>query len=145
MSTKGKRVIWVGPADGSNAKPLNVEGIAVAAHLPGTPLALSATSLGLEAAAQGDNLLLVADKDQMRGKSVDDAWTINENMVAIKPRSGEFVNVLVVTAQALVRGTPLTVPLAGGPLAIGTEANAVCYSDEVVTTTATQLVRVLVK
>lgn len=145
MSAIAKRTIWVGPADGSNSKPLTVEGIAVAAHLPGTPLALSATSAGLEAAAQGDNLLLVADKDEMRSKSVDTAWTINENMVAIQPRSGEFVNVLVVTGQALVRGTPLTVPVAGGPLAIGTEANAVCWSDEIVTTTATQLVRVRVK
>lgn len=145
MSAIGKRVIYVGPADGSDDKPLNVEAIAKVAHLPGTPLALAADSTGFEAAAQGDNLLLVADKDQQRSKSVDDAWTINENMVAIQPRSGELVNVLVVTAQALVRGTPLTVPVAGGPLSIGTEANAVCYSDEVVTTTATQLVRVRVK
>ena len=37
MSTLGKRIIFVGPADGSNHKPLNVEGVATEAGiLPGT-------------------------------------------------------------------------------------------------------------
>ena len=38
MSVKGKRVIYVGPADDANHKPLNIEGIAVAAIAPGTVL-----------------------------------------------------------------------------------------------------------
>lgn len=145
MSVKGKRVIYVGGVGSNECKPLNVEGIAKAAHLPGTPVSFSTDGTGLEAAAQGDNLFLVADKDQQRTRSVDDAWAINENMVAIQPRSGEFVNVLVVTGQALVRGTPLTVPVAGGALEVGTEANAVAYADETITTTATELVCVRVK
>lgn len=145
MSTKGKRLIFVGPADGSDSKPLKVEGLAIAAHAPGLPVSLNAASTGFDAAAQSDNLFMVADKDSMRQKSIDDAWVIAENMIAIQPRSGEKVNVLVVTAQALVRGTPLTVPAAGGALAVGTEANAVCWADEIVTTTATQLVTVRVK
>lgn len=153
MSTLGKRVIWVGPADGANQKPLHEEGIATeASMLPGSVLDYAASSAGFElmddAATVFGKPLLVADKDQMRSKSVDTSWTVDENMVAIRPRSGEFVNVRVITAQALVVGTPLTrVAATPGALAIaatdGTE-EVLCYSDEVVTTTATQLVRVKV-
>lgn len=151
MSDVGKRVIYVGPADDANHKPIHVEGIATeASMLPGSVLDYAAASAGLElmddAATVFGKPLLVADKDQMRSKSVDDAWTINENMVAIQPRSGEFLNVLVVTAQALVIGTALTrSAVTPGALVIaatdGTE-EILCHADEVVTTTATQLVRV---
>jgi len=143
MSVIGKRVIYVGPADGANHKPLNVEAIAKAAILPGTPVSLAADSTGFEVATAGDNLFLVADKDQQRSRSVDDAWTTGENMVAIQPRSGEFVNVLVETGQALVRGTPLTMGTTG--LTTGTEADAVAWADEIVTTAALELVCVRVK
>lgn len=151
MSSVGKRVIYVGPADDADHKPLCIEGIATEAGiLPGAVVDYAAASAGLElmddAATVFGKPLLVANKDEMRGKSVDDAWTIDENMVAISPRSGEFLNVLVVTAQALVRGTALTRSAATpGALVIaatdGTE-EILCHADEVVTTTATQLVRV---
>ena len=151
MSVKGKRVIFVGPADGSNHKPLNVEGIATEASiLPGSVVHFAAASAGLELADDAATVfgkpLMVADKDQQRSKSVDTAWTVDENMVAIQPRSGEMVNVLVITGQALLVGTALT-RLAATPGALtiaavdGTE-EILCYSDEAVTTAATQLVRV---
>jgi hypothetical protein len=153
MSTLGKRVIYVGPADGSDHKPLNVEGVATEAGiLPGAVVDYAAASAGLElmddAATVFGKPLLVADKNQMLSKSVDDAWTISENMVAIQPRSGEFLNALVITAQALVKGTALTRSAATpGALVIaatdGTE-EILCYSDEAVTTTVTQLVCVRV-
>jgi hypothetical protein len=153
MSTIGKRVIYVGPADDADHKPLNVEGVATEAGiLPGSVVDYAAAGAGLElmddAATVFGKPLLVADKDQMLSKSVDDAWTINENMVAIQPRSGEFVNALVITAQALEKGTALTRSAATpGALVIaatdGTE-EILCYSDEAVTTTATQLVCVRV-
>lgn len=151
MSNIGKRTIFVGPADDANHKPLHVEGIATEASiLPGSVLDYAAASAGLElmddAATVFGKPLLVADKDQMRSKSVDTAWTINENMVGIQPRSGEFVNVLVITGQALVVGTALARSVATpGALIIaaadGTE-EILCHADEIVTTAATQLVRV---
>lgn len=153
MSVIGKRVIWVGPVDGSADKPLNVEGVALDAVAPGTIVEEVATGLqkNENAATVFGQELLVADKDQMRSKSVDDAWTINENMVAIKARSGEYLNVLVETGQALVRGTPLALNGAGllqiavTPATVGaTSEQVLAYSDETVTTTATQLVRVRV-
>lgn len=152
MSAIGKRTIYVGPADGSNHKPLNVEGVATEAIPPGSVVHYAAASAGLELADDAATVfgkpLLVADKDQQRSKSVDDAWTIDENMVAIKPRSGEFLNVLVITSQALVLGTPLT-RLAATPGALTIAATdgseeILCYADEIVTTSATQLVRVSV-
>ena len=112
MSDIGKRTIFVGPADDANHKPLNVEGIAVDAMLPGTILKQDAAGAGLAtndvAATTFSEQLIIADKDQQRTKSVDDAWTINESMVGLLPRSGEFFNALVVTGQAITkRGTPL--------------------------------------
>ncbi len=146
MSTLGKRVIYVGPADGSSHKPLNIEGVATEAILPGTIVDFAAANAGFEAsdaaATVFGELFMVADKDQQRSRSVDTAWTINENMVAIQPRSGEFINALVVTGQALVKGTALT-RVAPGLLTIAATdgtVDIVAYSDEIVTTTASQLV-----
>lgn len=147
MSAITKRVIYAGPADGSNHKPLNVEGLAVAATAPGSIVGLSASGLTKITDATGDftEQFLVADKDQMRSKSVDDAWTIAENMVAIAPRSGEFINCLVITAQTVIIGLPLARSATAGALKLaatdGTD-EIVGYADETVTTTATQLVRV---
>ena len=140
MSVKGKRVIYVGPADDANHKPLNVEGEALAAILPGTLVDRVAT--GIQALASAATVFgkqfLVADKDQMRSRSVDDAWTINENMVAIAPRSGEFVNVLVAAGNNI---TALDTPLSSngdGTLKIavadGTE-DIVGYAKEVINVT----------
>lgn len=152
MSTKGYRQIWVGPVDNSTDKPLREEGIATeASMLPGAVLDYAASSAGFElmddAATVFGKPLMVADRDTARSKSVDDAWTINENMVAIKPRSGDVLNVLCVTGQALVRGTALTRSAATpGALVIATPATdqVLCFADEVTTTSATQLVRVKV-
>lgn len=154
MSVIGKRTIYVGPADGANHKPLNVEGEALAAIAPGTVVESVATGLQVNANAATvfGQELLVADKDQQRTKSVDDAWTINENMVAIQARSGEFLNVLVATGQAITaRGTPLSLNGAGllkiavTPATVGvTSEQVLCYADEIITTTATTLVRVRV-
>lgn len=152
MSTKGKRVIWAAPADGANTKPLNVEGIATEAALPGSVMDFAAAGAGLELADDAPTvfgkLFLVADKNQQQSKSVDDAWTVDENMVAIQPRSGEFVNVRVITGQNLEIGTPLArVAATPGALTIAATDGSEeieCYSDEDVTTTATQLVRVRV-
>jgi len=149
MSTLGKRVIFVGPADDANRKPLNIEGKAVAAIAPGTTLKRTAAGLDANdvAATTFGEQFIIADKDQQRSKSVDDAWTINENMVAIAPRSGEFVNALVATTQTLIVGSPLArngaglLKLAVTPVTVGaTSEEIVGFADEAITTTATTLV-----
>lgn len=151
MSAKGKRTIFVGPADGANHKPLNIEGVAVSGMLPGTFLKQTTSGLAVNdiAAIIFGEQTIIADKDQQRSKSVDDAWTIDENMVAIAPRSGEFINVLVATGQTLERGSPLSrngaglLKLAVTPATVGaTSEEIVGYADETITTVATTLVRV---
>ena len=154
MSVIGKRTIYVGPADGSNHKPLNVEGLAVAATAPGTIVESVAAGLQINAAAATlfGQELMVADKDQMRSKSVDDSWTIAENMVAIKPRSGEFINVFVAAGNNLTaRGVPLSLDGSGmlkiavTPAVVGaTSEQVLAYSDEIVNVAADALTRVRV-
>ena len=104
MSTEGKRVIYVGPADGGTSSPLTVEGKAISAIAAGTIVEQAAGGIQINANAHTvfGQQFLVADKDQQRSKSVDDSWTINENMVAIAPRSGEFLNVLMATDRKSV-------------------------------------------
>lgn len=150
MSSIAKRTIFVGPADDSNHKPLNVEGLAVAATTPGSVVGQDANGLTKVTDATGDftREFLVADKDQMRSLSVDDDWVINENMVAIAPKPGQRINVLVITAQAVVVGIPLARSGTAGALKLaandGTD-EIVGYGGETVTTTATQLVLVRAK
>lgn len=148
MSTKGKRLIWVGPADGANHKPLNIEGVALEADiLPGMIVEYDPAGTGLKKSATLATdfglLMKVADKDQQRSKSVDDPWVINENMVAVQPRSGEFVNVLAAAAVYVV-GQPMT-HVAGG-LASGATTDGtnqiVGFSDEALTLAANGLLRI---
>jgi hypothetical protein len=150
MAENSKRVIFVGPADGPDVKPQNIEGIAVSAVLPGTVLKRLATGLDTNniAATIFGEQLIIADKDQQRSRAVTEAWTVDENMVAIAPRSGEFFNVLVATGQTLIKGDPLSrngaglLKLAVTPAVVGaTSEEIACYSDEAIVTSATTLVR----
>lgn len=152
MSAIGKRTIFVGS---QYDKPQTVEGVAVAATAPGT--LLKQTSSGLAAsdktALDASQLPLFADKDQLRSKSVDTSWTINENMIAIHGRSGEFLNALVATGQTLAIGDALVSNAAGlltkatDTLDDGTDGSQVviCFADEALTTSGTTLVRVRIK
>ena len=106
------------------------------------------SDLDIDAVVFGEPLL-IADKDQLRSKSVDDVWLAGENMVGILPRSGEIINALVATGQTLIVGSPLArngsglLKLATTPSTVGaTSEEIACFSDEAITTTATTLVRV---
>lgn len=151
MSVIGKRCIYVGGAGDNNSKPNVIEAEADAAIAPGTLLVHSATGLAASALAATDTsqLPLFADKDQMRSKSVDDSWAIDQNMVAIQARSGDIMNVLVATGQTLAVGDAL-VSNGAGLLTKATDTvddaggaqHPVAFADEAVTTAATELVRV---
>ena len=152
---KGKRNIYVGPADHGHAgKPLNVEGKALVVVRPGALCSEAATGIDENAVAAiifGASKLW-ADKDQQRSKTVEDDWASGENMVAIQGRSGEFLNVLVADSQTITKSrTPLssngdgTLKIAVTPATVGaTSEEILAYSDEIVTTTAIQLVRVVI-
>ncbi len=145
MSATGKRTIYVG-AGANNAQPLNVEGVAVASTAPGTYMEQSSSGLTAsnDASTVFNKLRLFADKDQLRSKSTDDAWAINENMVAIQGRSGDILNVLVATGQTLAIGDPL-ISNGAGLLTKGSGAGTqycIAVADEALTTSGTTLVRV---
>lgn len=156
MSVIGKRTIYAGPADGSDSKALQIEGVALTAScLPGTVVEQVATGLQTNAAAATlfGQELLVADKDSVRQKSVDTAWVQNENMVAIKARSGDFLNVLVADGNNITaKGTPLSLngsgllQIATTPATVGvTSEQVLAYADEIVNVSgADALVRVRV-
>ncbi len=155
MAAKGKRVIYVGPADHGHAgKPLNVEGKALGVVRPGALCAEAATGIDENAVAAtifGASRLWADVDSQGTSKSVDDDWVSGENMVAIRARSGEFLNVLVATSQTITKsGTPLssnadgTLKIAVTPATVGvTSEEILAYSDEIITTTAVTLVRVV--
>lgn len=144
---KGKQTIFVGPADDANHKPLTVEGLATVAVTPGSAVNQVANGFELSTTANGDfqKTFLVANIDEARSRTVADDWALNQSMVAIQPRSGEFFNALVITGQAITIGDALTRSATGGALQLAAGDNTddiVGYADETVTTTATQLVRV---
>ena len=151
MAENSKRVIFVGPADGSDVKPLTIEGKAVAAILPGTFLKRVAGGLDTNdiAAIIFGEQTIIADKDQQRSRAVTEAWTIAENMIGITPRSGEFVNALVADSVTLIKGDPVArngaglLKLAVTPATVGaTSEEIVGFSDEALTTSGTTLVRI---
>lgn len=152
MADKGKRTIWVGPADGSAfAHPQTVEGKALGVVRPGALVAQAAT--GIDEAATASTVFgvlpLFANKDEMgTSLSVDTDWTSGENMVAIQGRSGDFLNVLVATSQTISKSGMGLASAGDGTLKLaatdGTD-EILAYSDEIVTTTAAQLVRVVIK
>lgn len=156
MSVTGKRLIYVGPADGGNSKPLNIEGVILTASvLPGTILEGSGTSLAtnVNPATTFGQELIVADKDQQRSRSVDDVWAQNETIVGIKARSGDFLNVLVADGNDITaQGVPLSLNGAGllkiatVPATVGaTSEQVLCYSDEIINVSgADALVRIRV-
>lgn len=147
--------IWLGPVDGPNSKPLLEEGeCAEAAMIPGSVADYAAASAGFElmddAGTTVGKPLMVVNRKWHEGATITTAWTVGENMSVVKPRSGEFVQVQVVTGQALLRGTALMRSGTPGALTIATPLDGtdvievVCHADEIVTTAATQLVRVRV-
>ena len=147
MSIIGKRKIWVGPADASNVKPLIVEGLAVDAIKPGSiveQVAGGLQTLSTAATVFGAECLVALEYGCHTGGTVDVDYSIGDNALAGQARSGEFYNALVATTLVLTKGIPLS-SNADGTLKLaatdGTE-EILFYSDETVTTTAAQLVRV---
>jgi hypothetical protein len=142
-----KTLVWRGSASSADMQPNLFEGIALAAVLPGTLLTVGATGLSANAVAATvfSGKPIFANRDVMRQKNMDAAWVLNDSMQAVEFRSGEFGCVRVATGQAIAaRRTPLS-SNGDGTLKIavtdGTE-QILCYSDEIITTTAVTLVNV---
>lgn len=121
-------VIWVGPADGANRKPLTVEGTPAAANiLPGMLVTVEA---GVMAQSANDGttesrLIIAREVGEQFGLTITDPLPANNNGIAVAPRSGEFFNVTLAAAQTIVVGDALT--SAGGGLFKKAEAADAIY------------------
>ena len=144
MAIKGKRLIFCDectlPAQEGEALQNDI--------LPG--MAVKYTALGLQKDATAATVFgaqpLVADYAMLSAGTVDDAWTLNENMISRQVESGKRANVLVVDGQnILFIGTPLTRDGTGKfriALTDGTE-DIVAVADEIINVSgADALVRV---
>lgn len=138
---KNKTLIWRGNAADANRQPLLIEGICTSAGvLPGTLVKVVATGLATSdvAATVNGTKLLLANRDVMRQKNIDEAWTQNDSMQAVELRSGEFAVARVAAGQNITaRRTPLA-SNGDGTLKIATPATdyIVAYSDEIINTGA---------
>ena len=142
MSVIGKRVINAGCGGNKDYHPLKIEGAAVVEIPAGSFVSEVATGIDLSVADQGE--LLIADKDEFRTRSVDEPWAIGDNVQAFKARSGEFYNVLFPAGVTVTSGAGIAIDAGGLAKLAATPAEAVCFADENVVTTATQLVRIRV-
>jgi hypothetical protein len=150
-TTITKRSIYVGPAESGECQPLQLEGIcAEAGILPGMLVQQAAANAGLEindtaAITSFNKPVLIANRNELMSRNVDEAWTLNDNMQSLKPRSGEFFNVMVASGNNITElGTGLTLDGAG-KLTIAANDGTVpvlFHADEIVNVTADALVRV---
>lgn len=132
-------VIWVGPADGPNHKPLTVEGKATEAVLPGKLVAQGANgdiSLSANDGTTASRLLIAREIGEQFGKTITDSWATDDHLISVAPRSGEFFNVAVAAAQTIIVGTPLT-SNGNGLFKVAGAGDAVyCYAQKVSTAAA---------
>jgi hypothetical protein len=147
----GKRSIYKGPAESGECSPLQEEGLcAEAGILPGTLVQQAAAGAGLEvndtaAIASFGKKVLVANRNELMSRNVDEAWTLGDTMQALVPRSGEYFNVIVAAGNNIVNlDTPLTVNGAGKLAIAATDGTVpvLFKANEIVNAVADTLVEV---
>ena len=142
MATDGKRTIFT-----SACPSAAIEAKATAAVTPGALLEQSATGIAEsnDASTVFGKQPLFADYDFLGGGNVDTDWASGSTVVARRLQPGETANVLVVTGQTISsKGMGLT-SNANGTLKLAAASGAdfvVAYSDEIITTSGTTLVKV---
>lgn len=135
-----KTLVWKGNAADANRQPLLIEGIATEAGiLPGTLLKVVATGLATSDIVSTSNAskFILANRDVMRQKNMDEAWVQNDSMQGVEFRSGEFGVARVAAGQNITaRRTPLA-SNGDGTLKIAAGADVVlCFADEIINTAA---------
>lgn len=143
MAKDGKHVIHAG---GVFPNPLlNREGAAAAATAPGTIGFFDAGKFTASVAGAENAILYVANMDYLRCMGVDDTIAAGENVVAIQPLPGLFLNVRA-AAGTYQKGQPVAVA-AGRITAVADDAAVFAYveEDRAVTAAAGDLIRVVFK
>lgn len=133
--------IFAGPV--TEVTPQVQEGLATVAILPGRLVVWSGISFALAGAATRGKVF-VAQDNYLALRGVDDAWPINDRMIAMEMLDEQFFNVRVPTAVNVLRGSALS-PNANGELILATVGAAVfALAEEAYNNTSgvSQLVRV---
>jgi hypothetical protein len=72
--------------------------------------------------------VIVATEDTLHGGDIDTNWAINARVVAARTKAGhEFMGLVAPAAAAIAYMAPVTA-VAGGTIALGTEANKIGYA-----------------
>lgn len=133
-----KRKIWVGPADGANAKPLIVEGLAVDDFQAGELLVQSATGLATSTNAStvlGQEAIVAHEIGASVGGDIDTLATVGDTAQGIAVRSGEFVNIRMSVANITTKGLAITSNANGRFKLAGAADDKIFYSDEIINVT----------
>lgn len=136
---QNKTLVWRGNVADANRQPLLFEGICVdSGVLPGTLMKVVASGLETSdvASTVAGTKLLLANRDLMRQKNMDDTWVQNDTMQAVEFRSGEFGVARVASGQNITaRRTALT-SNGDGTLIIANPAadHIIAYTDEIINT-----------
>lgn len=133
-----KRKIWVGPADGANAKPLIVEGLIVDDFAAGELLVQSATGLATSANAGtvlGQEAIVAQEIGAGIGGDIDTLATVGDTGFGIAVRSGEFANIRMAVANITSKGVALTSNGNGQFKIAGAADDKIFYSDEIINVT----------
>ena len=134
-----KRKIWVGPADGANAKPLIVEGLIVDDFAAGELLVQSSSGLATSANAGtvlGQDAIIAQEIGAGIGGDIDTLATVGDTGFAIAVRSGEFVNIRMSIANITSKGVNLTSNGNGQFKLAGAADDNIFKSDEIINVTS---------
>ena len=142
-------VIYAGNARNSDYRPVTTEGVCLDAMLPGTQVVQTAAGIATDTdtAAATNKELLISNKNEMQTRSVNEPWAVGENMVVLRPLSGDFINVRVLAGNNITSLGVALVQTGVGQfrLATATDEAGQVFSDEIVNVTADNtLVRVRV-
>ena len=139
MAANKTNVIWCGPIDGYAKKPLTVEGKALAADIkPGNLVKVAANGIDNTDAASTVNarVLIAREVGPQFGADITTPWDINNNMIAISPRSGENVYVNIAASQTIAIGTGLASNGDGTFKVAGADDAVLLYASEALASVA---------
>lgn len=132
--------------DATIKRPVQDEAIAAAELTPGSLVFKNAGQFAVHATDGGGAgvQLYVTDLNTLQQGSTTDTWAAGDTAVAFEPRPGERYNMLVADTQNITALDTALTSNGDGTLRIavvGTD-DVICYADEVVNVTSSQLVAV---
>jgi hypothetical protein len=132
--------VYLGPAE---CHPDVTEFAASEIITPGSVMVVTSGGFALAGADQAGVVYCALENIL---EEVTDAYAIGDTTQGARPKSGEYYELTLASAQVATKDAALTTNASGNLVLLGAGTNTVCYADEAVTTTgATGKVRVYFK